>query len=105
MASMGSKFPPETLFHISEQLSALDDSKFPMLMSLNYKDPILMLVISILVGGFGVDRFMLGQTGLGILKLITFGGLGVWIFVDWFLIMGMTRQNNYEQFQRYVVMG
>jgi len=47
---------------------------------------VLCLVLSILVGGLGVDRFIMGQVGLGILKLITFGGCGIWWLVDVILI-------------------
>jgi len=47
---------------------------------------VLTLIMSILFGGLGVDRFIMWHVGLGILKLITFGGCGIWWLVDLILI-------------------
>lgn len=44
------------------------------------------LILSILLGSLGVDRFYLGYIGLGILKLVTLGVCGVWSLVDIILI-------------------
>ena len=44
------------------------------------------LIISLFVGGLGIDRFMMGHVGLGIVKLLTFGGLGIWYLVDLIMI-------------------
>ena len=57
----------------------------------------MMPVISLFGGSLGIDRFMLGQVGLGIGKLLTCGGCGIWSIVDWFLIMDATRQSNAQK--------
>lgn len=93
-------FEGHQLAQIRDRLMTLDDSKFVMLQAANLKDPVITLVISIVGGSIGIDRFFIGDTGLGIAKLLTCGGLGVWTIVDWFLIMGRTREVNTQRLQQ-----
>ena len=59
------------------------------------------LLLSILIGSLGVDRFYLGYIGLGILKLLTCGGLGIWYLIDIILIaVGKMTDSNGQPLQR-----
>ncbi len=87
---------------LSHVLENTEESRFMRVQSLNLKDPILLLIISLVAGPLGVDRFVVGDVGLGIAKLLTCGGLGIWTIVDYFLIMGRARQVNYEKVQQAI---
>ena len=93
----GKFFPEEKIMFIRERLLAMDDTKAALMMSIQFKDPTIALVLSLLIGAYGVDRFYIGDTGVGIGKLLTCGGLGIWAIIDWFLIMGATREKNFDR--------
>lgn len=101
MATMGDKFPQENFMLVREQMQKMDDSRFPFMQSLDYKNPTVMLIISLFLGQLGIDRFMLGEIGLGLAKLLTCGGFGFWTVIDWFLIMGRTKELNYVMFMQH----
>ncbi len=44
------------------------------------------LLLSFFLGGLGIDRFYLGYTGLGVAKLLTVGGCGIWALIDFIMI-------------------
>ncbi len=89
--------PPMKVPFIREKLLALPDDKFSSLQYLNLKNPTTALLLSIIPSLFcicGIDRFYMGDVGLGVLKLITFGGCGIWAIIDWFLVMNATKEDN-----------
>jgi len=87
---------------IRDRLMSLDDSKWIMIQTIPLKDPQTSLIVSILGGSFGIDRFIIGDTGIGIAKLLTCGGFYIWTIVDWFMIQGATREKNMQALQQYL---
>ena len=85
---------------VRERLLAMDDSKWAMISTVQLKDPTTSLIVSILAGSLGIDRFIIGDTGLGIGKLLTCGGLGIWAIIDWFMIQGATKEKNMQKIQQ-----
>ena len=86
--------------HIRQKLLNADESKWDIIQTLQFKDPTTCLIISLLGGALGIDRFYIGDTGLGVAKLITCGGLGIWTIIDLFLIMGAAREKNISKLQQ-----
>lgn len=96
--SINAKFlPAEQLNYIRQRLESLSDEQLQVLYTLDFQDPTTLLIISIVGGALGIDRFMLGQVGLGVGKLLTGGGCGIWTIIDWFLIMDATREANAQK--------
>jgi len=98
----GRYFETYQLMQIRDRLMQVDDSKWVLIQTIRFHDPIISLVVSLLVGSLGVDRFLIGDTGLGIGKLLTCGGFGIWMIIDWFLIMDATRQKNLEKIRMVI---
>ena len=44
------------------------------------------LLLCFFFGWLGVHRFYTGKVGTGILQIITFGGLGIWVLIDFIMI-------------------
>lgn len=98
LATHGDKFEPSQLPIIQQRLEMVPDEQMMFISAADFKSPTTMLIVSLVAGGLGVDRFLLGDTGMGILKLLTGGCFGILTIIDWFTIMDKTKKKNFEQF-------
>ena len=87
-------FPDGSANELGARLSKLSQNQFNSIQGIQLKDPMMMLLLSLFLGAYGVDRFLLKETGLGVVKLLTCGGCGIWTIIDWSLIMNKTREFN-----------
>ena len=89
-------FKTSDLIQIRERLEKMPDEKFGALQALELINPTKVLICSLIVGNLGIDRFLVGDVALGVLKLITFGGCGIWTIIDWFLVENRAKDKNFE---------
>ena len=94
LADKAKYLPADKILYVKEKLMALDDEKYALLISQDLKDPTISLILSLFLGSLGIDRFFIGDIGLGVLKLLTCGCCGIFTIVDWFLIMNKTKETN-----------
>lgn len=90
-------FPEEKIMFLKEKLRTIDDEKFSIVSAIALKDPLTSLLLSLFLGVWGIDRFMIGDIGLGILKLLTAGCCGVFTIIDWFIISKRTKEINFNK--------
>lgn len=88
--------PAEKIVFLKQKLLETDETKFSLVSAVEMKDPTTLLLVSLFLGTLGIDRFMLGETGMGILKLLTVGLCGVLTIIDWFTIQKKTRDLNFN---------
>ena len=91
----GECFDTMMVLDVQNKVSELDDSKFGVLMTMNLQKPTVMLLIAILLGW---ERFFLDDIALGVIKVLTCYGLGIWWLVDIFTATQRTYRHNYEKF-------
>lgn len=87
-------FSSDDIPMIRTKMESADEDKWSLLATLNFKSPQTALMLSIFGGPIGVDRFYIDDYLLGVFKTVTCGGILIWAFVDQFLIIKATRDNN-----------
>lgn len=98
-------FPQGNIPFLRQKLMELGEDKMNYLYAVDLKDPTIYLLISIFVGSWGVDRFMMGDVGMGVLKLLTGGLCGIlWVY-DMVTIMGSVKEQNYTQVMNLIMTG
>jgi TM2 domain-containing membrane protein YozV len=60
-------------------------------------------LLCLFFGLLGIHRFYLGKRMTGLLQMLTFGGFGLWLLVDWFMILfGQVRDKQGRRFKQRV---
>ncbi|MBQ7363084.1 MAG: TM2 domain-containing protein [Clostridia bacterium] len=86
--------PVDKIGYIKERLLKADTSQWSFIQSFKFKSPMVVWLLSFFFGCLGVDRFVTGDIALGVLKLLTCGGCGVFTFIDWLIICRRTKEVN-----------
>lgn len=97
MMTVSNVLPAECLPSIREKLLEADENKLLILQSSEMRSPMAAFWFNFFLGAFGAEYFYLGQTGLGIAKLLTCGGAGMWSLINLFAIIGYTKKTNYNK--------
>ncbi len=93
-------FPDEYFDELDAILLGLNEMQFKNIESLKYRNPKISLLLSILLGFLGIDRFYAGNLSLGIIKLLfCWATFGIWWLLDIFFIVKATKRLNYETFR------
>lgn len=98
LSMVSDKLPEKKLMVLKNKLADADDSKYDEIACANLHNPTHILLFSIFLGGFGVDRFMIGDVGLGVAKLL-FGWLtcGIWPLIDIFMSYKSSKEKNFNK--------
>ena len=96
------KLPSEKIGILKSALEKVDDSKIDSIMTMELKSPMTIFLYAWFIGWLSLDRFLLGSSGVGIARLLTFQGLGVWWLVDLITAMKRTRNYNFNQVKQYL---
>jgi len=94
-------FTPETLPVVKNKLEQIDKSQMMFLQSASFKKPSTIFLIALFLGW---ERFLLNDIALGIVKVITAYGCGIWWLIDIFTAKKRAQKYNFQQFQKATAM-
>ena len=96
LVALQGRVSTEALMTLQAKLDKIPEDKLASLAFLDLKNPAISQVFAITLGA-ATDRFYRGQIGWGLLKLFTFGGMGIWAIIDMLLTAKGTRKDNFNK--------
>lgn len=95
-------FPEDKTMYVKEKLLALDESRSYVMTTSALKNPTTIFIAGLIGGPIGIDRFLAGDIGLGIVKLLTLSCCGIWWIVDLFVLPKKVKQMNFNKFMTLI---
>lgn len=95
MLAVSDFIPQEQVLYLRNQLEKADDRCYDSFITIKLKSPVTTILFSVFLGCLGVDRFYIGDTGLGVAKLLlSWLTAGIWPLIDIFLCYKKVKQKN-----------
>lgn len=95
---VGDKLPEEKVMILKSKLASASDDKVDEIICTPLHNPTHILLFSIFLGGLGIDRFMIGDTGLGVGKLLLgWATCGLWPLIDIFISYKKAKEKNFNK--------
>ena len=88
-------FATQDLMAVRDKLEKIEDEKFLIIQGAEFQKPSTIFLISIILGW---ERFWLDDIALGIVKVLTGGGCGIWYLVDIFSAKERAKKYNFNKF-------
>ncbi len=95
LAANSSKFESSALMSVRDALEKLNDDQFLAIQSIEYRDPSVIFIIAFFLGW---ERFWLDDIALGVVKIITCYGFGIWWLIDLFTAFSRAKKYNFKRF-------
>jgi hypothetical protein len=90
-------FNPHDLMIVKDKLERMDDDKLFLIQSASFQKPQTILLLAIFLGW---ERFWLDDVALGVVKIITCYGCGIWWLIDIFTASDRAKKYNFTQFMK-----
>ena len=97
LAQYKDSIPEDQLLAFKAALEKADEGAYERLMTVPIKNATTTILLSVFLGGLGIDRFYIGDTGVGVAKLLL-GGLtwGIWPLIDIFVCHNAAKEKNLQ---------
>lgn len=103
LMALNGKIAEDKVIILKQKLETVSDDLVTDIATMELHNPTHILLFSIFLGGFGVDRFMIGDTGVGVAKLLLgWATCGIWPLIDIFVTYKRAKEKNFQKIMQAI---